>query len=662
MSEKKLSYTNRSYEQYKQDILNFAKRYYPDIATKYDDASVGSFFIDLMAIIADNLNYHMDRIFNEISINSAQEKSSVYAIARSNGLRVPGPKASIAEEKFSCYLPVYTPNLNDSSTTRVPNWAYAPKLKRGTKMSSGSQFFELLEDVDFAEQFDSDGNSNRNIYPQTNSNGQIVSYLIEKYAPVYGGETKIYKQIIMNSDVVPFMEVIIPDSKAMNIESIIFKDGTNYTSDPSMNEFMNEKEFVPASESPYNVDTYRFFEVNSLTDQYRWGDGIDNTKDSNQSVSQPKTNVYGYVDNGRTIPTYTITRGEWKPLTQKFITEFTDNGYLKIIFGSGEQVGQEIPNDSKDFTKYQMSRMVRNNFLGKLPQAGWTMYVQYRTGGGQVSNVAAGTINNFVYLNAEIGQCLTSTNTDNISSVRNSITCTNTTPSVSGKDAPTVEEIKAMIKYNNSSQDRCITLKDYVNRVLMMPPKYGTPFRIGAIEENNKLMLYLLCIDNRGKLTDNIPLQLITNIENYLSMYRSMNDFVEIKSGRVVNVSFDIDMYVDKNYGASEVVSNVINRVKEYMDINNHNLDDDIYIGDLEKEISKIDGVLNVIDVRVYNEYGDKYSQTRCSQEVITGGDKENNKDEINLEASDYILVSNADEMFEIKYPETDIRCRVKTR
>lgn len=660
MSEKKISYTNRTYEQYRESLKNIANSYFPDIADKFDDASVGSFFIDLAAAIGDNLGFHMDRILNETNLDSAQEKSSVYAIARTNGLKVPGPKASIAEEKFSCYLPVSDgQNLNNDSTVGIPSWTYAPVLKKGTKLSSGSQFFELLEDLDFGEQFDEDGNSNRNIIPQKDSNGKISSYLIEKYAPVYGGETKVYKQILTKSDIVPNMEIVIPDSSAMNIESVIFKAATNLTSDPSMAEFMNPNEYIPADESPYNIDTYRFFEVNSLIEQYRWGDDITSTKGKNKVCGKTEKTQYGYVDGSKTIPVSCVVKGEWVPLTQKFITEFTDNGYIKLIFGSGECAGQEISEDVKDFTKWQMSKMIRNDFLGKLPQPGWTMYVQYRTGGGKASNVAAGTINNIVYLNAEIGKC-PNADTNIISSVRNSLFCTNTTPSVSGKDAPTVDEIKSFIKYNSGAQERCITLKDYVNRVLMMPPRYGCPFKIGAIEENNKVMLYLLGLNYDGTLTENLPSQLITNIENYLAMYRAINDFVEIKSGRVINISFEIDMYVDKNYNSSDVVTNVINTVSEYMDINKHELDDDIFIGDLEKEIGKVDGVINLIDVRVYNEFGDKYSSSQCSQE--TTGKIENNRAEIDLAASDYVLVSNADEMFEVKYPQTDIRCRVKTR
>ena len=96
------------------------------------------------------------------------------------------------------------------------------------------------------------------------------------------------------------------------------------------------------------------------------------------------------------------------------------------------------------------------------------------------------------------------------------------------------------------------------------------------------------------------------------------------------------------------------------MDINKHQMGEDIFVGDLEKEISKIDGVVNLIDMRVYNEYGANYSGAMTSQEIIDN--ETDGQAEIDLEANDYILNSEPDEMFEIKYPESDIRLKIKTR
>ena len=290
------------------------------------------------------------------------------------------------------------------------------------------------------------------------------------------------------------------------------------------------------------------------------------------------------------------------------------------------------------------------------------MYVQYRVGGGEASNVAAGRINSISYLNAQIGKCLTSdTDAAVLSTVRDSIRCTNTTPSVSGKDAPSVEEIKNLIKYNNASQERCVTLKDYISRIQTMPARYGCPFRLSGVEENNKVMLYLLGIDNNGKLNNSIPVALLRNITNYLSMYRSMNDFVEMKSGRIINLSIEVDLFIDKTYDSSDVIRNVIEKIREYMDINKHQMGEEIYISDLQKEITKIDGVTNIIDMRIYNEVGNGYSVTQTSQ-ILVEQSEDTDARQIDLSASQYVLNSEPDEMFEIKYPDKDIRIQVIQR
>lgn len=678
MAENKISYLNRTFDDYREALKDFLKKNYPQITTDFDDASIGSWLIDLVAAVGDNLSYHIDRAYSETNIETAQKTSSIYSLARSNGFKVPGPKGSMTEVEFSCELPVTSDYSNPDSVVNVPNWYYAPIIKKGTKLSSNNGYFEVMDDVNFSEQFNNNGISDRDVIPVRNANGVINKYTITKKATVVSGQSNIYKQVITASDIKPFMEIVIPSFDVMNVESIIFKNGANYNSDPTMDEFMQEREFVPAEESPTGVDTYRFFEVESLLDQYRWGDDISTNKDGNQDQGKPKTTTYGYYDAtaDTVVPTASITRGTWKPMTQKFITEFTDKGYLKVIFGSGEQVGQNVNiGCATDFAKYQISRMVRNNFLGKLPSSGWTMYILYRVGGGAASNVAAGSITSISYLNADFGNCLRyGDDSALVSAIKNSISVKNTIPSVSGKDAPSVEEIRNMVRYNNASQNRCVTLKDYESRVQMMPPRYGSPFRISVTEENNKVMMYLLGIDYLGKLSAVLPDVLVSNIINYLSHYRSINDYVEIKSGRIVNISFEVDLYVNRNYNSSDVVKNVINVIKSYMDINKHFLGEDIYVSDIEKEISKVDGVKNLIDLRIYNEYGDNYSNTIISQETsnITYDDSQSDvyqytpnetqtRTQIDLAASDYILNSDSDMMFEVKYDE-DIKVRVKVR
>jgi hypothetical protein len=664
--EKGISYLNRNFHDYRNSLLDFTKQYYPELEDEFNDASVGSWLLDVVSNIGDNLSYHIDRVYQETNIDSAQEKASVYALARNSGFKIPGPKASMAEVKFSCEIPVNGSKNNDSQIGS-PNWDYAPCIKRGTKVSSGNQVFELLYDVDFYEQFNENGVSNRTIEPKRNSNGFIEKYVITKTGIVSSGETKIYKKTITSQDITPFMNFIIPDTNIMNVESIIIKDGVSHFTTPTLTEFYYDKESnLGKDDCGEEVTLWRFFEVDHLSQQYRWGDYIDGADSKKGYVGEN-----GYVDeNGSIKKEYYITKGAWIPLRQKFITEFTDSGYLRVTFGPGTGYYEGCPDTPEEATyEHLISHIVNNDGLGVLPNANTTMFILYRKGGGSESNVAQGAITSISFLNADIR----GTNSTEKQNVKRSISVTNTSPSVSGRDMPTIDELKYLIKYNNGAQERCVTLKDYHDRISKLPPRYGCPFRYGVIEENNKIMIYTLGLDSNGNLTEVLPDILRENLQNYLSEYRMINDYIEIKSGRIVNLQFEVDLYVDKNYITSDVVTNVINKISDYMNINKLQMGDDIFVGDIEKEISKIDGVLNLIELRVFNIFENGYSNSKITQQIMLPEDcypenealdivSESNRDRVNLVASDKMLYTENDTMFEIKYPKRDIICRVKTR
>lgn len=633
--EKKISYLNRTYADYKEALIAMSEKYYPELSTSFDDASIAAWQIDVAADIADNLSYHIDRVYQETNIDSAQEKASLYALARNNGVKIPGPKGAMAEMKMTITLPV---------ANNQPNYSLAPIIKRGTRFSSASQQFELLADVDFAEQFDENGISNRTITPKLNTNGVITGYTVSKLSVVTAGETRVYRQVIHTNDIQPFMEVLLPIEKVMNVESVLVVDGTGNTVSPNYGTFYSDG-------CSGDSKVTRFYEVDNLSQGYTWTEKIG-------SKGKAETYQYGYTDSATNtnVITYSVTKGEWKPIDHKFITEYTDKGYLKIIFGSGiDGANVEIGNDASSFAKWQMSKILNNRNLGVLPNPESTIFVLYRIGGGKVSNVAKGAINRVSYLNADFRG-----SKEDAEKIMKSLAVENTTPSISGKDMPTEKEIKYLIKYHNAAQQRCVTVKDYIDRILMLPPKYGTPFRVGVMEENNKIMVYLLGVDYEGKLDTSLPVTLIKNIEDYLAEFRMINDYIEIKAGRIINLSFEVDVIVDKNYNKADVVKSAINTIISYMDVNKHLMGEEIYVGDLQKEIGKLDGIINVISLNIFNETGADYSQTTVSQETIVGEDV--NKVMIDLEATDGILYNDGDTMMEIKFPEKDIKIRIKER
>lgn len=664
--EKKISYLNRNFADYRNSLINFSKEYYPTLTDTFNDASVGSWIIDLMAAVSDNLSYLADRVYQETSINSAQQMSSLMNLARSKGLKVPGPKASIAEVELTCVLPTNS-NGNDSSTTKEPTWDYAPILRKGMQFSAGSQIFELMDDVDFSHQFDNNGYSDRTINVNRNSNGLIVSYTIGKRALVVSGRSKVYKRVIRATDIVPFMEFIIPDKGVMNVESVIFKDGTDYMADPDVSEFEFTEEFTPEDRNRIGkVPVWTYFEVDSLSDQSRWGDVL-------QSDGNPAIYEYKYYTNGEQT-NYYVTKGEWKPLKQKFMTEFTDNGYLKVIFGAGQPEGQNVDySNATDIGKYQISKLINNDALGVLPRQDMTMYIRYRVGGGSASNVAEGAINTIAYYDLQFGCGSSDLDPTIIEAVKQTLTVYNVTPSVSGKDMPSEAEVRNLIKYSNGAQKRCVTVKDYYERILKLPPRYGTPFRIGVLEENNKIRINVLGLDPDRHLSPVLPDALVRNIQEYLKEFKMITDYVEIRSANVINLSVDVDIYVDRSYNKANVIKEVINTIYNYMDINKHQIGEDIYVSDIIKEVMKVDGVINLIEIRIYNEYNGRYSLTVSSLPKYTeyncndgeedkGDTNELNRFRIDIDALDGILYSDSESMFEIKYKDTDIRVRARER
>lgn len=687
MAESRISYLNRTYDDYKNSILDITQKYYPDIFNEYNDASIGNWLMDIQADIADNLSYNIDRVYQETNVDSANTKDALLNIARTNGLKITGPKCAIVEIELSCQIPMNNGNsINGGNNLAIADENYCPVVRRGTLVSDGANTFELIEDVDFNSQFDTNGLSNRQIIPNRDGNGNIINYVYKKLTIARAGQTRMYKKVITNDNIEPFMSVIISDSNITNIESIILKQGLNLSEDPIFPEFYVDKESYLDKRG---LPVQRYFEVDNLIDQYRFGYVVDeNTDNGYYDPVWEEVEKFDLLDENGAVVTddnnepVTVTvrqamKGEWKRVKNKFITEFTDANDIKITFGAGlRNYYGTIPTDATDFTKYMMSRMEANDYMGVLPESGTTMFVLYRVGGGSMSNVGANTINTITSLRMTIeGNCNDPNDSKKKMSVTNTLEVTNPTPSYGGKDAPSNEEIKYLIKYNASAQNRCVTLKDYYSRISQIHPKYGCPFRHSVVEENNKVVIYTLGLDYNGKLMTMLSETVAENIKEYLKEYKMVNDFVELRSGKVINLAFDCYLFVDKAYDSSEVINRVINLITDYMDIRKHIMGEDIFLGDLEKEISKLEGVVNLIALRCYNKVGadEGYSDNEINQSTVDhtscasterysslGGEKDER--EIDLDDSDKVLYGSVDSMFEIKYPNKDVRCYVKQR
>ena len=606
MANNGIHYTSRNFAEIRTDLVNMVKQYYPDIFGDFNDASVGMMLLELNAAVGDMLSTNTDRMFQETQIDYAKERKSILSMARTFGLKIPGKRPSVTIVDFSVTVPVYGDSYDIS---------YAPVIRTGSQVNGAGKVFEVNNDIDFSNPFNINGIPNRLIIPNVDSNGNLVNYTLTKREIVSNGTSKVFKRVLTSADVKPFLEIILPEDNVISIESVITLPGTSYTKQPTLDDFLN-------------LDN-RWFEMDALAEDKVFIE--DTSKISDSSSVRP---------------------GKWISTNKKFIKEYTDLGFTKIILGGGTQDTSSLTDfDTNAALVNQIGDFINNMSLGITPTSNTTMFIKYRVGGGSDSNVGPNVLTSVGLMNMNVNGSNPSIN----AAVKNSIKVNNAFPALGGKNAPSVEEIRNLVRYNFSSQNRAVTIKDYQTRIAQMPGNFGVPFRCGVLEQQNKIKVYILSLDANSKLTNESTSVLRDNISTYLADYRMINDYVEVTNGRIINLGFQIDLMIDKKQPQGQIISQVISDVQTYMDINKYQMGDNIYLSSLIETINNVGGVLNVIDLRVYNKVGQgKYSLNEISQPYSDATTRE-----VDI-SSDYTLFGEPISMFEVKDPTTDIIVRVK--
>jgi len=601
----RVNYTSRNFADIRTDLVNMVRQYYPDIFNDFNDASVGMMLLELNAAVGDMLSFNTDRMFQETQIDYAQERSSILSMARTFGLKIPGRRPSVTIVDFTVTVPV----LGDSFDV-----SYAPIIQAGAQVTGAGKVFETIYDIDFSSPFSVGGVPNRIVIPNFNTNGVLINYTITKREMVVNGFTKIYQKVITPADVVPFLEVVLPDDNVLSVTSVITLNGTNFVTDPTNAQFLEESN--------------RWYEVDALAEDKVF------VEDFNKITDNPS-----------------IRPGKYIKVNRKFITEYTDLGFMRMIFGGGNQdISSLCDFDVNPSIVNQIGDFINNLSLGTTLSPNTTLFVKYRVGGGADTNLGQGIINSVGIATIIVNGVDTTIN----NAVKASLSVNNPIPALGGRDVPSVEEIRNLVRYNFAAQNRAVTIKDYQSRIALMPSRFGVPFRTGVFEEQNKIKVYIMGLDSEGKLNNTSTTAIKENIATYLSDYRMLNDYVEIADAKIVNLSFQIDVYIDKKYPQSQIISNVITSVSDYMNINKFDMGENVYLSNLLENINNVAGVLNVIDMRVYNMVGGRYSLNEISQPYFDASTREIDTSE------EYTLFGEPTTMFEIKYPAVDIIVRVK--
>lgn len=607
------NYLNRDFASVKEDLKNYVQVYYPDQYNDFAESSVGMMLLELNAYVCDILSYHVDKNFGEVFLDSAKNRDSVIRLAQNLGYEPRGKTGAVTLLDVSIVVPVNGDTYDTNYLITIEKGMRA-KAKNGT-------LYEVLEDVNFASNTSISGTRNRTIVPNYNSSNEILDYTVTKTVTAIAGEAKIKTLEVTPNMAVPFMKWHIDDDDTNVIEI--------------MNMVSKDTRFPPDTEQA-------------------WVDGTSTIW--YQVPSLPQESVF--VD---TSISGTGAEGYWMYTAERFISSYDQNGNVVITFGAGIK---DYDNYS-DFIDNGISGMsatalLNNDSLGTIPEPGQYLHVRYRTGGGAQTNAAQGTITQIQHKNITNVPGGPALPVATVSAVKGSVAVTNPIPAIGGKEFETVDEIKHYAKNHFSSQDRVVTVDDYISRIALLPQKYGTVFRsyARADEKTMNTSVYILTRDENGHLKNTGNEQVKYNIAAYLQNYKLLNDFVIINDGRIINLGIKFTLQISAEYNKKEVLANAIRLLTDYFAVENWQMNDALYISQVSEMLRAQPGIVNVVQLDFYNKVGNGYSldvlgygQGLGSEDLLTIG----RDGEIAITPINNAIRSPITGMFEIKYPNVDI-------
>lgn len=598
-----IKYVNKDFTDYRNQLIEFSKSYFPDSYNDFSPTSPGMMFIEMAAYVGDILSFYQDIQLQETYIQYAKDPGSLYTMAYMLGYR---PKVTAAAEA----------NIEISQTVGAiggnPNWDQALHIAANTRLSSTSgnnTKFTIDTPIDFS--FSSSYNPTDVVVASISGNNP-TSFTLTKTVKAISGELKTATEVITAAE--KFKTIILADTNIIGIESIQDSNGNLWYEVPFLGQ-----------------DTIFSDTPNS--------DPLDSSKVK-----------------------YLLTL---KKVPRRFTTRFDSNGNLSIQFGAGIN-GQDDSVITPDPTNvglgtntgvtridyaYDPSNFLSTKAYGLSP-SNTTLTITYIVGGGVASNVPSNSITNV--------DLITVSATDLY--YQNSVTVNNPEAATGGSSGDSIEDLRQNSMRAFNEQGRAVTLQDYTVRALSLPTKYGSIAKVfvtqdqltnsnlnsTSIIDNNSLSLsmYTLAYDINKNLTTSSP-NLISNLKQYLSQYMVLTDALNMKDAFVVNIEVDFDVIVQPNYVGRSVLLNCTNVLKDYFNITNWSINQPIDLSSIYTLLDKVKGVQTVQKVNILNKVGGDYSQYAYD---ISGATRKN------------IIYPSYDPcIFEVKFPDIDIKGRITT-
>ena len=553
-----INYTSRDFESIRNDLEDFAKRYYPDTYKDFNRASFGSLMLDTVSYVGDILSYYLDYQMNETFLDSAIEYNNVVKLARQLGYKLQTSPSSYGRLTFYIEVPASALGLG-------PDESLIPVLQAGSTFNStGGGFYTLLGDVDFNKE------GNQVVVGSADSaTGIPLTYVIRATGTAVSGRGATETFPIGAFE--RFRKVPLGASNISNVIRVVDSEGNTYFEVDHLSQNIIYKAIRNTTTTRSTVPNIlkavpvaRRFTVETIDNQtfLQFGYGSDSNELTNPVVDPTEV----VLDlNGRT---YT-TDADFDP------TKLIDTDK----FGIG-------PSDT-------------------------TLTVEYRFNTTQDVNAAVDTITGVSSPNIKFTNQGSLPSSDR-NSVINSLEVTNEEQFVGSVSLPSSEEIRQRAFSYFATQNRAVTAQDYQAICYGMPAKFGMIKRVAVAKDPDEFMrnvnIYVMSENSSGKLTvANTSLK--NNLKNWLTQYKMISDTVDILDAEIVNFDIDYEILIDINANRFDVINACNNKLTSKFSVK-HDIGEPIKITDIYRELLKVDGVVDITSVDVGLKSGGIYSES----------------------------------------------------
>lgn len=609
---KDIRYLNKDFGQFRANLVEFAKNYFPETYTDFNETSPGMMFIEMASYVGDVLSYYSDNQLKEAVLTNANYRPNVLDLSADRGYKIKNTIPSTVNLDVFQLLPAKIVGHD-----ALPDWDYALTVNDGmvVQTENSNVQFRTTRLLNFAVSSSIDP-TEISVYSVNDATKNPEYFLLKKSVKAISGTIKT-KSFSFGA-ARRFDKILLSDTDIIEVLSIKDSDNNTWT------------------EVPYLAQDTVF-------------EAVANTVQNDPELSQYNS-----------VP-YLL---KLRKTSRRYVTKFRPDRNLEIQFGSGVSADSDeeiIPNPDNvgmNLVGLQMqydqpidpSNFMYTKTYGLAP-SNTTLTVTYTVGGGIISNVPAFTIKDISSINI---QPLAST-LDNamVSRVISSVACVNPEPAKGGKSEESVEEIRQNAMANFASQQRAVTDQDYIVRAYSMPSKFGAIAKAYVIQDQQlgtpsansnplALNLYTLGYDGNGNFA---PLNIAVkeNLKTYLNLYRMTTDAVNIKDAYIINIGITFEVITLPEYNSNEVLLKCINKLQTIFKNSSWQVNQPIVLSKLYTELDRVEGVQSVPSIKIVNLYGS------------AGGYSANVYDIAAATKNGVIYPSLDPSIFEVKYPNKDI-------